>query len=102
MTAVQTPRRGEVWLVDFDPGVGAEMRKTRPAIVASVPGMGRLPLEIVVPLTEWKPLYANWSWFVPIPAISTNGLNKDSGADAFQVKSVSHDRFVRRLGVVSD
>lgn len=31
-----------------------------------------------------------------------NGLTKESGADAFQVKSVSENRLVRRLGRVTD
>jgi mRNA interferase MazF len=31
----------------------------------------------------------------------TNGLTKDSGADAFQIKSVSENRFVRQLGEVT-
>jgi mRNA-degrading endonuclease toxin of MazEF toxin-antitoxin module len=35
-----------------------------------------------------------------IPADSNNGLSKDSGADAFQTKSVSLARFVRRIGTV--
>jgi PemK-like, MazF-like toxin of type II toxin-antitoxin system len=29
------PRRGEVWLVSFDPAIGGEIRKTRPAVVLS-------------------------------------------------------------------
>ena len=27
------PRRGDIWLVDFDPTLGAEIQKTRPALV---------------------------------------------------------------------
>jgi len=38
------PKRGDVWLVHFDPTVGAEIRKVRPAVVVSVAGVGRLPL----------------------------------------------------------
>ena len=30
---VGTPRRGEIYLVNFDPTVGAEIKKTRPALV---------------------------------------------------------------------
>jgi mRNA interferase MazF len=90
-----------VWLVDFDPTVGAEIRKVRPAVVVTAAGVGRLPLQIVVPLTDWKPHYASASWFVLVPASATNGLSKDSGADAFQVKSLSENRFVRRLGEVT-
>lgn len=38
-----TPNRGEVWLIHFDPSIGAELQKLRPAIVMSVPQVGRLP-----------------------------------------------------------
>lgn len=101
MSTAPTPRRGEIWQVDFDPSVGAEIRKVRPGVVMTMAGIGRLPLQIVIPLTDWKPAYANASWFVPIPASPSNGLSKDSAADAFQVKSLSNSRFVRRLGVVT-
>lgn len=101
MANAPTPKRGEIWLVDFDPAVAAEIRKTRPAVVVNIDGIGRLPLRLVVPLTDWKPSYANYSWFVYVPPSPTNGLTKDSGADAFQVKSISENRFVRRLGVVA-
>jgi len=50
----------------------------------------------------WKSDFGNLSWFVFLPAASENGLSKDSGADAFQVKSVSETRFVRKLGEVTD
>jgi mRNA interferase MazF len=85
-------------LIDFDPSVGAEIRKVRPAVVISLDTVGRLPLRLVVPITDWKPQYAGYPWFVELPASPTNGLSKDSGADAFQTKSVSISRFVDRLG----
>lgn len=96
------PRRGEVWSVRFDPSVGAEIRKLRPAVVLSVEGLGRLPLRIVVPITDWKSGYERWAWFVKLSRTATNGLSKESGADAFQVKSISDDRFIQRLGVLRD
>jgi mRNA interferase MazF len=102
MATAATPKRGEIWRVDFDPAVGAEIRKARPAVVINVDTVGRLPLRIVVPLTDWKPFYAGYPWFVEISATPTNGLTKDSGADAFQVKSVSEARFVDFLGEVTD
>jgi mRNA interferase MazF len=101
MATVPVPRRDEVWLVDFDPAVGAEIQKARPAVVVSVDTIGRLPLRIVVPITDWKPHYLNYPWFVELPASSANGLAKDSGADAFQIKSLSQSRFVRLLGRVT-
>ena len=97
-----SPRRGEVWTVRFDPSVGAEIQKVRPAVVVNVQSVGRLPLRIVVPLTDWKPMYTALPWFVRIPSAPQNGLSKESGADAFQVKSLANTRFVARLGALTD
>ena len=101
MATVPAPRRGEIWLIDFDPAMGAEIRKVRPAVVISMDTIGRLPLRMVVPITDWNPQYAHYPWFVELPASPINGLAKDSGADAFQTKSVSQTRFVRLLGQVT-
>lgn len=101
MSTAPTPSRGEIWLINFDPAVGAEIQKIRPALVISVDSVGRLPLRTVVPITDWKAQYAGFPWFVPIPMNVENGLSKDSGADAFQAKSVSITRFVRLLGTVT-
>ena len=98
MAKAPAPRRGDVWLIDFDPSVGAEIQKIRPAVVISLDTVGRLPLRLVVPITDWKPLYTHFPWFVHIAVSSNNGLIKDSGADCFQTKSVSADRLVRKLG----
>jgi mRNA interferase MazF len=94
------PKRGEIWLVNFDPSVGAEIQKRRPALVVSVDSVGRLPLRLVVPITDWKSHYAALPWMVSIPVDVANGLSKDSVADAFQTKSVSLSRFGRKLGSV--
>jgi mRNA interferase MazF len=70
--------------------------------VVNVPEYGRLPLRIVVPLTDWKPEYSVLPWFVPVFSSPLNSLAKDSGADAFQVKSVACGRFLMRLGRLTD
>jgi mRNA interferase MazF len=46
--------RGEIWLVDLDPAVDAEMKKTRPALIMSDDRLGKLPLKVIVPITGWK------------------------------------------------
>jgi mRNA interferase MazF len=94
-------KRGEIWDVEFRPSVGAEIQKLRPAVVMNVAEVGRLPLCIVIPITDWKPVFAEFSWFVPLAPSAENGLVKDSGADAFQIKSVSESRLIRRLGRVA-
>ncbi len=93
-----TPNRGEIWRVRFDPAEGDEIKKIRTAVVVSRSAVGRLRLKIVVPITEWKPKYVAYPWFVHLLPSTTNGLSKESGADAFQVKSVSETRFLNRLG----
>jgi mRNA interferase MazF len=46
-------RRGEVWWVEFDPSVGSEIRKTRPAVIVSNDAANRhLSRVVVVPVTS--------------------------------------------------
>ncbi len=94
-------RRGEVWLINLDPTVGAEIRKTRPAVIVSEDAIGILPLRVVVPLTEWKARYAIAAWLVRVEPDGENSLDKPSAADAFQIRSVSQTRFASRMGQVS-
>ncbi len=95
-------RRGEIWLINLDPTVGAEIRKTRPAVIVNDDAVGILPLRVIVPVTEWKERYAVAPWMVRLEPDVENGLDKPSAADAFQVRSVAQERFVRRLGKLSD
>jgi mRNA interferase MazF len=94
-------RKGEIWLINLDPTVGAEIRKTRPAVIVSEDAIGLLPLRVIVPLTDWKDRYAAAPWMVSLSPNAQNGLAKTSAADAFQIRSVSQERFVQRLGKLS-
>ena len=96
------PRKGDVWQVDFNPTQGSEINKCRPAVVISSDDIGKLKLKIVVPVTDWKPPYEHMAWFTHLSASLKNGLSKESGADGFQVKSVSLDRFRQKLGEVDE
>lgn len=94
-------RRGEIWLINLDPTIGAEIRKTRPAVIVNDDAVGILPLKVVVPITDWKERYAVAPWMSKLNPDAENGLSKPSAADAFQVRSLSQERFVRRLGNLS-
>ena len=94
--------RGEIWLINLDPTIGAEIKKTRPAVIVNDDAVGILPLKIIVPITEWKDRYAVAPWMIRVDPDSSNQLDKASAVDTFQIRSVSHQRFVRRVGVVSD
>lgn len=95
-------QRGEIWLVELDPTVGSEIQKTRPAVIISSNAIAKLPLRVVVPVTEWKPRHDRSPWAVVVDADATNGLIKKSAADATHVRSVSAQRFVKRLGVLRE
>ena len=94
-------RRGEVWLINLDPTVGSEITKTRPSVIVNDDSVGVLPLKVIVPITDWKDRYAVAPWMVRLEPDRTNNLEKLSAADTFQVRSVSQERFVRRLGRLS-
>jgi len=95
-------KQNEIWLINLDPTIGAEIKKTRPAIIVNDNALGKLPLKIIVPITDWKDRYYIAPWMIKIDPNNKNGLTKESSADCFQVRSVSQDRFVKRLGELSD
>jgi mRNA interferase MazF len=64
--------------------------------------LGILPLRVIVPLTDWKDRYSKAVWHIKIETDNTNNLTKTSSADCFQVRSVAKERFVRKLGEISD
>ena len=94
--------RGEIWFINLDPTVGAEIKKTRPAVIVNDDAIGILPLKVIVPITDWKDRYAVAPWMVRLEPDAENGLDKLSAADTFQVRSVAQERFVRQLGKLPD
>lgn len=89
-------KQGEVWDVDFSPQIGDEIKKIRPAVIVNHDAMGALKLKVVVPITD--AVRSVREWHVLIEQSTLNGLDKDSVADCFQIKSLSRDRFVRARG----
>ena len=92
----QTPSRCDVWLVDLDPTRGHEQAGRRPAVVVSEDNLnhGAAGLSIGVPMTtRRRPV----PFHVVIPA-GLGGLTQDSFAKCEEVRVLSHERFIRRLG----
>jgi len=94
-------KQGEIWLINLDPTIGAEIKKTRPAIVVNDNSLGKLPLKIIVPLTDWKERYDEAPWMVKVIPNNFNNLTKESAADCFQIRSLSEERFLRKLGKIN-
>lgn len=99
---IPSPKRGEIWLVNFDPTIGAEIKKTRPAVVLSSDAIGRLPLKLIAPITDWKSYFASNLWHIRVEPDGTNGLSKVSAVDALQLRGVDAQRFIRKLGQLSE
>jgi mRNA interferase MazF len=95
------PSAGELWLVNLDPTLGDEIKKVRPAVVVSRDAIGVLALRVVVPVTAWQDRFGDCAWLVRLEPDASNGLDKLSTADTFQVRSLSCRRFVRLLGHLS-
>ena len=89
-------------MVNLDPAIGAEIKKTRPAIIVNADGLGKLPLRVIVPITDWKDHYAIAEWMVKLTPDSSNNLSKISSADCFQVRSVSTARLIKQIGTLTD
>lgn len=92
------PKRGEVWWVEFDPQVGEEIQKTRPAVVLSISDVSNLNTRYVVPIRDFKDYHTGIYYFIPIKPDKSNGLKKKSSVDCNQAKSVSIKRFASKVG----
>lgn len=93
-----TPRRGEIWLVDFGEPVGREQAGRRPAVVVSADGLNEGPAGVimVVPCTATRrglPSHIE----IDRPG---SGLDVVSYAKCEDLKSVSENRLIARLGTV--
>ena len=95
-------KQGEFWFIDLDPAKGAEIQKKRPAIIVNDDRLGKLPLKIIVPITEWKDRYNIAPWMVKIEPDTFNGLSKTSAADCFQIRSLSQERLINKLGHIDN
>ena len=97
----EKPKRGEIWRVNFDPTTGTEIKKIRPAVVISSDAVGKLPIKLVAPVTDWKEYFSGNLWHVKIEPDELNGLTKISAVDALQLRGMDTQRFVEKLGEVS-
>ncbi len=90
---VHAPSRGDVFLVELDPVRGSEIRKTRPCVVVSPDELNHyLRTSIVAPLTTGRHPYP---YRVPCRFAGKSGhIVLD------QIRTVDHERLLKRLGAV--
>ncbi len=87
-------KRGEIWYVNFDPTIGSEIKKTRPAVVISSNSIGKLPIKLIAPITGWDLRFQNSIWHIKVQPDSKNKLSKISAIDVLQIRGVDIQRFI--------
>ncbi|TMD08023.1 MAG: type II toxin-antitoxin system PemK/MazF family toxin [Chloroflexi bacterium] len=96
-------RRGEIRVVELDPGRGSEASKHRPAIIVSNDGANavaaRLGRGVITVLPVTSNIRRIYPFQVRLPAAAT-GLRQDSKAQAEQIRSVAVERLGERIGLV--
>jgi mRNA interferase MazF len=92
------PKRGEVFLVAFDPTRGAEIQKTRPALILQNDiGNKHSPLTIVAAITSNVQRQGPTSVVVRKPE---GGLDVDSVILLNQIRTIDRQRLIKRLGTL--
>ncbi len=89
------PRRGEIWLVNFNPARGSEQKGIRPALVIQNDiGNKVSPITIVAAISKSIKIY-------PINVeikSSESGLDKDSAVKLNQIRTIDKSRLIKKLG----
>jgi mRNA interferase MazF len=94
------PRRGDLYLVEFDPTRGQEIKKTRPAVIIQNDiGNRHSPVTIVAAVTS-KLSPVAYPVEVSVVPSTGNGLSVPSAIQLSQIRSVDQERLVRRLGTL--
>jgi mRNA interferase MazF len=95
------PKRSEIYLVNFDPTVGSEIQKTRPALILQNDIANKhSPITIVAAITS---KFDDRLYPTEVLVLASNtGLSQDSVVLLNQIRSIDRVRLIRRLGLVSD
>jgi len=93
-------KQRDIYLANLSPVKGREQGGTRPVVVISGNSMnGNLGVGIVCPISSRVKKYASC---VLLKKNKTNNLKQDSEIITFQVRTVSKNRLVKKIGVVTE
>ena len=89
-------KRGEIWWVCFDPALGSEIQKTRPAVIVSNNSANQYLARVVV-----VPLTSNVSRVYPGECIVDAGPKKGK-AMCDQIQAVDKQRLLNQMGTLNE
>ena len=92
------PIRGQIYLVRFDPTVGHEIRKTRPALVIQNDVGNRFSQVTIVAAITSKVSTILYPVEVPLSPNKQNGLTAPSAIHLDQIRSIDRQRLIKLLG----
>ena len=94
-----TPKRGELYLVNFDPTVGSEIKKTRPALILQNDVANRHSSVTIVAAVSsqfTEPLYPTEVLIEPADGV----LERTSVVLLNQVRTIDKTRLIKKIGVI--
>ena len=88
-------KRFDIFLVNLDPTIGSEIKKTRPAVIVSPDSMNlsRLKTVIIAPMTST--IKENFP-----TRVNTEFKNKKGQVALDQLRAIDRSRIVQKLGVI--
>jgi mRNA interferase MazF len=101
MAASRNYRLGSIWLVNFDPSLGTEIRKTRPAMIVSGTLFNQRRKVTVLPITSSSPDTKLLPVVVALEPDVSNGLTTDSFIVCIDPMTFDKQRLVKQLGILS-
>jgi mRNA interferase MazF len=101
MATSSNHRLGSIWLVNFDPSIGTEIRKTRPAMIISGTLFNQRRKVTVLPITSSAPDSRMLPVVVSIDPDLTNGLTTDSFIVCIDPMTFDKQRLVKKLGILN-
>ncbi len=95
-------RHGTIWLINFEPQVGTEIKKVRPGLIVSKTGFNQKRRKItVIPFTSQQKSSVGAAR-VFVPKSSRNGLSKNSELITIDIATFDKKRFIKYLGELEE
>jgi mRNA interferase MazF len=93
-------RQKDIYLVDLNPSKGGEQRGIRPVVIVSGNAMNdNFNICIVCPISS---KIKNYKGCLVLKKNAANGLDQDSEIITFQVRAISKDRLIQKIGEISN